>query len=68
MSLLVFLGAVSPALAQERETPQALFDQIVRDPGAYADKNGAGEQFGWGVAYYAGGFVQGYERTKDTAT
>ena len=30
-------------------------------------KDGAGEQFGWGINYYAGGFVQGYERTKDTA-
>ena len=65
--LLVLLGAFSPALAQERETPQELFEQIVRDPGAYADKNGAGEQFGWGINWYAGGFLQGYERTKDTA-
>ena len=30
-------------------------------------QDGAGEQFGWGINYYAGGFVQGYQRTKDTA-
>ena len=66
-ALLVVLGVTSTVLAQERETPQALFEQIVRDPGAYAAKSGAGEQFGWGVAYYAGGFVEGYRRTKDTA-
>ena len=65
--LVVLLGAVSPALAQEERTPDALLQQSMRDANATIPTDGAGELFGWKISYYAGGFVNGYHRTKDTA-
>jgi hypothetical protein len=62
----VFAGGAT-ALAQEDRSPEALFQQIMRDVNRNIPQNGAGEQFGWGISYYAGGFVQGYQRTKDIA-
>jgi len=65
--LAIVLAAGSTALAQEERTPESLFQEILRDTTATIAKDGAGELFGWNVSYYAGGFVGGYQRTKDTA-
>ena len=66
MGLATLLGTVSTALAQGG-SPDALLQQTLRTANGAIPKDGAGEQFGWGVSYYAGDFVRGYQRTKDTA-
>jgi hypothetical protein len=59
---------VKTALAQGGGgSPEALLQQTLRTGDSTIPKDGAGEQFGWGVSYYAGNFVRGYQRTKDTA-
>ncbi len=66
LGLAGVLGSVSTALGQGA-TPDALLQQTLRTGEGTIPKDGAGEQFGWGVAYYAGDFVRGYQRTKDAA-
>ncbi len=67
MGLAVVLAGGAAAWAQEERSPEDLLQQTLRDVNSTIPKDGAGEQFGWGIAYYAGGFVGGYERTKDAA-
>ena len=65
--LAVVLAGGAAAWAQEERSPEDLLQQTLRDVNSTIPKDGAGKQFGWGIAYYAGGFVGGYERTKDAA-
>ncbi len=67
MGLAAVFAGGAMALAQEDSTPEALLQHTIGDVSGGIPQNGAGEQFGWGINYYAGGFVQGYQRTKDTA-
>jgi hypothetical protein len=68
MGLAAVLGGGAAARAQAGGgSPEALLQQTLRTGDSTIPKEGAGEQFGWGVSYYAGNFVRGYQRTKDTA-
>ncbi|MGD1002808.1 MAG: hypothetical protein ABSA67_19130 [Candidatus Brocadiia bacterium] len=67
MGLAAVLAGGATAFGQDESSPQALLEQTLRDVNSTIPRDGAGEQFGWGIGYYAHGFVDGYERTKDTA-
>ena len=68
LSLLAVPGTVSTALGQgARSTPDDYARQVISRGESTARAQGAGEQFGWNVAYSAGDFVRGYEGSKDTA-
>jgi hypothetical protein len=66
LGLAIVLATVSTALAQGG-SPDSLLQQTIRGGDGTIPKEGAGEQFGWVISYYAGGFMGGYQRTKDTA-
>ena len=67
MGLATVRAGGATALAQEERSPEALFQEILRDTTSAIATDGPGELFGWKFTYYAGGFVAGYQRTKDTA-
>ena len=67
MGLAAALAGEATALAQDGGSPEALLQETIRTGDSTIPKDGAGEQFGWGIAYYAGDFVRGYQRTKDAA-
>jgi len=63
----MFGGGATVSAQRGGDGPDALLQQTLRTGDSTIPRDGAGEQFGWGISYYAGGFVRGYERTKDTA-
>ena len=68
LGLPVVFGTVSRALAQgARSTPDDEAKRVIQSGENTAKAQGAGEQFGWGVAYYSGSFMRGYEGSKDPA-
>ncbi len=59
--------AATAMAADQKSAAEGAYQQVVREGEAYAQKLGAGEDFGWHVAFNLGNFVEGYRGTKDAA-